>query len=54
MSVEELIVYVSKFYTLYPGDLIYTGTPEGVDQIFKKDFLSANISLIGNLNINVK
>ena len=54
MSVEELIVYVSKFYTLYPGDLIYTGTPEGVDQIFKKDVLSANISSIGNLNINVK
>ena len=29
-GVEDLIVYVSRFMTLTPGDLIFTGTPSGV------------------------
>lgn len=29
-SCEDLIAYISKHMTLYPGDLIMTGTPEGV------------------------
>src|SRR5699024_11662892 len=29
-SVEEIIAYTSRFMTLKPGDLIMTGTPEGV------------------------
>ena len=54
MSVQELIVYASKFYTLFPGDLIYTGTPEGVDQIHKKDILLAEIQSIGDFEIKVE
>jgi 2-keto-4-pentenoate hydratase/2-oxohepta-3-ene-1,7-dioic acid hydratase in catechol pathway len=32
-SIEAIIAYVSKFITLKPGDLFYTGTPEGVGQV---------------------
>lgn len=53
MNIPELIEYASKFYTLYPGDLIYSGTPEGVGQIFKNDLINAKIQSIGELNIKV-
>ena len=36
-SFEFLIFYVSKYFTLKPGDLIFTGTPAGVGQIEKGD-----------------
>ena len=42
-SVEELIVYVSKFITLKPGDLLYTGTPAGVGSVEKGDVLVGKI-----------
>ena len=32
-SFDYIISYVSKFYTLRAGDLIYTGTPAGVDRV---------------------
>ncbi len=32
-SVDEIIAYVSRFFTLKQGDLIYTGTPVGVGQV---------------------
>ncbi len=32
-KVDEIIAYVSKFFTLKIGDLIYTGTPEGVGSV---------------------
>ncbi len=39
---NEIIAYTSKFMTLEPGDLIFTGTPaEGAGQIFKGDHLQA-------------
>lgn len=41
---SEIISYVSKFMTLYPGDLIFTGTPaKGTGQIHKGDRLQASI-----------
>lgn len=43
-DIPTLISHVSKFVTLKPGDLIYTGTPEGVGPIQKGDIL------IGKLN----
>lgn len=40
----EIIAYVSKFMTLEPGDLIFTGTPShGTGPIFKGDHLQASI-----------
>ena len=36
---DRLISYASKFFTLEKGDLIYTGTPEGVGPVQKGDNL---------------
>jgi 2-keto-4-pentenoate hydratase/2-oxohepta-3-ene-1,7-dioic acid hydratase in catechol pathway len=37
----EIIEYVSKYFTLKTGDLIFTGTPPGVGQLHKNDNLVA-------------
>ena len=39
--------------TLEPGDLIMTGTPEGVGEIIKGDILEANLGNICSLKVNV-
>jgi 2-keto-4-pentenoate hydratase/2-oxohepta-3-ene-1,7-dioic acid hydratase in catechol pathway len=38
-----LVSYLSRIFTLYPGDLIYTGTPEGVSRILQGDVMEACI-----------
>ncbi|NLA61674.1 MAG: 2-hydroxyhepta-2,4-diene-1,7-dioate isomerase, partial [Bacteroidales bacterium] len=38
-SVDKIIAYVSKFFTLKIGDLIYTGTPAGVGPVKIEDHL---------------
>ena len=42
-SVERLIAEASKIMTLYPGDVIATGTPKGVGQVMSGDILKAGI-----------
>lgn len=42
-NIEELICYVSKFFTLKIGDLIYTGTPSGVSKVDINDELTGFI-----------
>ena len=42
-SIDKLIAYLSKFYTLKIGDLIYTGTPEGVGKVEQGDILKGFI-----------
>lgn len=53
LSVPELIALASSFYTLYPGDLIYTGTPEGIGPIAPGDHLVATIEQIGTMEVDV-
>jgi 2-keto-4-pentenoate hydratase/2-oxohepta-3-ene-1,7-dioic acid hydratase in catechol pathway len=38
-SVDEIVAYVSRFFTLRMGDLIYTGTPAGVGAVHVDDRL---------------
>lgn len=38
-TVDKLVAYISKFFTLNIGDLIFTGTPAGVGQVNKEDNL---------------
>jgi len=53
-SVERLISYASTFYTLCPGDVIYTGTPEGVGPIQPGDHLECSIDGIGVMQVEVE
>ena len=52
-TIGEIIEFISSVMTLEPGDLIMTGTPEGVAEIKKGDELEANLSNICKLKVNV-
>jgi 2-keto-4-pentenoate hydratase/2-oxohepta-3-ene-1,7-dioic acid hydratase in catechol pathway len=52
-SVRRLIEFSSAFYTLHPGDVIYTGTPSGVSPIRPGDTLIAEIDGIGRMEVGV-
>ena len=54
LSVPELIELASSFYTLYPGDVIFTGTPEGVSPIEAGDEIVATIEKIGTMRVHVR
>jgi 2-keto-4-pentenoate hydratase/2-oxohepta-3-ene-1,7-dioic acid hydratase in catechol pathway len=54
LGVPELIELASSFYTLYPGDVIYTGTPEGVSPIEPGDEIVATIERIGTMRVGVR
>lgn len=49
----KLISYASRFYTLQPGDLIYTGTPEGVSPVTPGDVMEVTIPEIGTMRVAV-
>jgi fumarylpyruvate hydrolase len=52
-SVPEIIEHLSAAWTLAPGDLIYTGTPEGVAAVVRGDELSASIAGLASLKLKV-
>jgi 2,4-diketo-3-deoxy-L-fuconate hydrolase len=52
-GVARLIEFASSFYTLEPGDILFTGTPEGVGPIIAGDVLRAGISSLGQMTIEV-
>lgn len=54
LGVPELIELASSFYTLYPGDVIFTGTPEGVSPIQPGDEVSASVERIGTMDVRVR
>jgi 2-keto-4-pentenoate hydratase/2-oxohepta-3-ene-1,7-dioic acid hydratase in catechol pathway len=51
LGVPELIELASAFYTLQPGDLLFTGTPEGVSPIVAGDRIVATIDTIGSMTV---
>jgi 2,4-diketo-3-deoxy-L-fuconate hydrolase len=52
---RRLIEFASEFYTLYPGDLVYTGTPEGVSPVQPGDVIVCRSSpVLGELKIAVR
>ena len=53
-SVARLIEFASSFYTLQPGDLLYTGTPEGVGPIRPGDVLRAECEALGAMDVTVR
>jgi len=52
-TIEEIIQYISKIMTLEKGDLILTGTPEGVGEIKKRDILEAELKNYCYLKVDV-
>jgi fumarylpyruvate hydrolase len=52
-SVPEVIMHLSQFFTLQPGDLIYTGTPEGVGKVVAGQTMLGEIEGLGQLHVNV-
>lgn len=53
-SVEELVIYLSKQGKLYPGDLVFTGTPSGVGAIQRGDSLYGEITAVGEVLLRVR
>ena len=53
-SFDQIISYISKYYTLRVGDLIYTGTPSGVGKVKRGDSLSCFLNSNEMLKVNVK
>jgi len=52
-SVAELVHYCSQIFTLFPGDLLYTGTPSGVGPIEDGDQLEARVTGGDPLRVDV-
>jgi 2,4-didehydro-3-deoxy-L-rhamnonate hydrolase len=51
---RKLIEWGSTFYTFYPGDVLYTGTPEGVSPVKPGDMMLAQIDPIGAMSVPVR
>ena len=54
IPIPELIAFASSLYTLMPGDVLLTGTPDGVGPIAPGDVLDASISGIGATRVRVR
>jgi len=52
-SIPEVIEHLSSAWELAPGDLIFTGTPEGVAAVVAGDTLSARIDGVGTLDVKI-
>lgn len=52
-SVPEQIAYLSEYYTLEPGDIIFSGTPAGVGPVKPGDVLHAGIDKVGELKVRI-
>ena len=52
-SVPETIAHLSRLVTLAPGDLIFTGTPEGVGPVVRGDRLDGAIDGVGSLSVTI-
>jgi fumarylpyruvate hydrolase len=52
-KVPEIIAYLSRFFTLKAGDLIFTGTPPGVSRVHRGDKLRGGVEGVGELAVSV-
>jgi 2-keto-4-pentenoate hydratase/2-oxohepta-3-ene-1,7-dioic acid hydratase in catechol pathway len=53
LSVAQLIEWSSSFYTLHPGDVLLTGTPQGVGPVKPGDTMVATLERIGSMTVAV-
>jgi fumarylpyruvate hydrolase len=52
-NIRELIADLSKFYHLQPGDLIFTGTPEGVGPLVAGDRIEGHVEGVGKISLGI-
>ncbi len=52
-SVPETIAYLSRFFELQPGDLIMTGTPEGVGPVVAGELMRGGVDGLGEIHVRV-
>ncbi|WEK28731.1 MAG: fumarylacetoacetate hydrolase family protein [Candidatus Pseudomonas phytovorans] len=52
-SVPETIAYLSRFFDLQPGDLIMTGTPEGVGPVVAGELMVGGVDGLGQIRVRV-
>ena len=52
-SVPDVIAYVSRFYRLEPGDLIYTGTPAGVGAVVEGDNIAVSVTGLSDCVVTI-
>ena len=52
-DIREQIADLSLFYHLQPGDLIYTGTPEGVGAVVRGDRIEGSVQGVGTISISI-
>lgn len=53
-KIDELIAYVSKYFTLKKGDILFTGTPSGVGKVEENDILTGSIMHDEMFSVKVK
>jgi fumarylpyruvate hydrolase len=52
-NIRELIADLSLYYHLQPGDLIYTGTPEGVGAVLPGDQITGHVEGVGEIELHI-
>lgn len=53
LPVPAIIARLSEVWSLAPGDLIYTGTPEGVGRIARGDFITARVDGVARIEVEI-
>lgn len=53
VNIPEMIAIASSASTLYPGDLIASGTPAGVDKVLPGDVITIEVAHVGRMSISV-
>jgi fumarylpyruvate hydrolase len=52
-NIGEIIEHLSALWELAPGDLIYSGTPEGVAAVVRGDLMVGRVAGLGELRVRV-
>ena len=52
-SVPEIVAHLSTFYHLEPGDVIFTGTPEGVGPVLPGDMVQGSVADVGAISLTI-
>jgi 2-keto-4-pentenoate hydratase/2-oxohepta-3-ene-1,7-dioic acid hydratase in catechol pathway len=50
---RKLIAYASSFYTLHAGDILFTGTPDGVSRVYPGDEMYVEVESVGAMTVKV-